>query len=263
MYLCIGDLHISYKRYKPYEEFKYKLKKHLDDVKYDFIVMLGDMIDLKDGGKYKKEADEFLLLLASYTKTYFLIGNHDYDLDGKQYFSDLKHENLIIVDIPVRYGDYIFCPYTEKGNFFNSMKHLDGKGVKMIFAHQEFKRANRGEGIISYDGDVWNPKYPRIISGHIHDYQVLGNIMYVGSPYQFSANDNHFLRRLYYFKDDIPHRINLNLTKCRNQRIKESEIDGYITDKNYFTKLTIIGNPISIAKKKSSFDPEYVSVYFQ
>ena len=39
-------------------------------------------------------------------------------------------------------------------------------------------------------GDKWCEDYPPVISGHIHDYQVLGGVTYVGTPYQTGYGDN-------------------------------------------------------------------------
>ena len=58
-----------------------------------------------------------------------------------------------------------------------------------IFAHQEFRGCRMG-GKISEKGDIWNPEFPLVISGHIHDSQTIGeNIQYVGSPIQHSFGE--------------------------------------------------------------------------
>jgi hypothetical protein len=36
----------------------------------------------------------------------------------------------------------------------------------------------------SSDGDIWSQQLPQIFSGHIHEYQIIGNICYVGTPLQ-------------------------------------------------------------------------------
>ena len=59
-----------------------------------------------------------------------------------------------------------------------------------IFAHQEFRGCKMGKEISK--GDEWNAEYPLVISGHIHDYQIVGkNILYPGSSIQHTYTETH------------------------------------------------------------------------
>jgi DNA repair exonuclease SbcCD nuclease subunit len=99
------------------------------------------------------------------------------------------HENLIIVDKPIKRDNVMFLPYVPVGRFKEATDVLGLDGIDVIFCHQEFKGCKLG-AIISEHGDVWPETNPIVISGHIHERSVLGkNILYVGSPYQTSFGD--------------------------------------------------------------------------
>ncbi|AVR53033.1 DNA repair exonuclease [Marseillevirus Shanghai 1] len=85
-----------------------------------------------------------------------------------------------------------FCPYVPPGRFEECL-NTSGNGWKKascIFAHQEFAGCKMGP-IVSKEGDVWNSEYPLVISGHIHDTQIVGkNVYYTGSSLQHSFGDS-------------------------------------------------------------------------
>jgi hypothetical protein len=62
--------------------------------------------------------------------------------------------------------------------------------IDCIFSHQEYLGCDMG-GTQSVHGDTWPSHFPFIISGHIHDYQMLGNILYPGSPIQNGYGKSH------------------------------------------------------------------------
>ena len=60
--------------------------------------------------------------------------------------------------------------------------------------------------ILSEDGDEWNYEYPFVVSGHIHDFQKVGeNIYYPGSPLQhsFGDTDQRFLCDVFISNNDV------------------------------------------------------------
>jgi hypothetical protein len=99
---------------------------------------------------------------------------------------------------------------------------------KAIFAHQEFKGVKMG-AIESDCGDEWTAEQPFVISGHVHEYQLLGkNIMYVGTPYQttFAESNNKgvFLFSFAGSDGDSAKRIKLKLRVKQKVVLQASEL---------------------------------------
>jgi len=61
--------------------------------------------------------------------------------------------------------------------------------VTCYFAHQEIIGAKMG-AIVSKEGDVWPAENSLMISGHIHDYDMLQpNMIYTGTPLMHGVGD--------------------------------------------------------------------------
>jgi hypothetical protein len=181
---------------------------------YDFIVVLGDVMD-RHGILHQKpfhQACRFLIELAKIKTTYCLIGNHDFDVPSKYLPENHPFKmmtwapvpNLTIVDKPmVVGGDMLLTPYVPTGMFAQAVRQglglgeeelvegdvwklMTSRGISLVFAHQEFMGCQMGR-VKSETGDPWPStpfgESPFVISGHIHDYQTLGeNITIRGNP---------------------------------------------------------------------------------
>lgn len=205
--LIIGDPHFKVSNRR---ETDIMVKDILDEAKKHqphFIVVLGDVLDRHEIIHVNPltRAISFLQALTRYAPTYVLIGNHD--LKNNQEFLSEEHpftalkswKDITIVDRPIsriiQDQSFVFVPYVPPGQFLQALEHLPLSDVthwtkaRCIFAHQEFRGCHMG-AIISSEGDVWNPEWPLVISGHIHDYQQLQrNLLYPGTPIQHTYSD--------------------------------------------------------------------------
>lgn len=176
----------------------------------DWVVVLGDILD-RHGVLHQQpfhQSCRFLHRLGAMKKTYVLIGNHDFD-NPSRFLPDnhpflmwklTECPGVVIVDKPLFQDGYVFVPYVPPGMFQRALEYIDPSldflsGTDIIFAHQEFKGCRMGP-VISEAGDVWplpNMDHsPFIISGHIHDKQLLDNgILYVGTPIQNGYADSY------------------------------------------------------------------------
>lgn len=217
--LAIGDPHFKHKNIQEGKAFIDAACAAAKTQSPTAIVILGDILDTHEVVRVQPHniAFQFISQMASIAHTYVLIGNHDY-INNSQFLTDnhifnpLKEkENITIVDkaILTKIGDheFVMCPYVPPGKFRKALETLldDEKetldevlaNVRCIFAHQEFKGCKMG-AIISEDGDDWDPQFPPIVSGHIHDSQVVGsNIYYPGSSMQHSFGESPD-KRLWY-----------------------------------------------------------------
>ena len=203
----IGDLHFKAKLLSESQEFTEKTLEAAQQSRSDFIVILGDILDTHEIVRVQPHniACDFIEGLSKISPVYLLIGNHDF-INQSQFltlnhiFGPLKKwKNVYVVDKPIyaTYGKYsfVFCPYVQPGRFIEALNCLIIENimwdlVDCIFAHQEFYGCNMG-AITSENGDKWDEAYPPVISGHIHNAQIVGgNIFYPGSALQHSFGEH-------------------------------------------------------------------------
>ena len=205
--LVIGDPHFKAKNLKEGKEFIKRCTAKAQKYNPTFIVCLGDTLDKHEVGRSQPYnlALEFIRELSSIAPFYLIIGNHDL-INNQQFLTDAHFfnavkawPNVFVVDYPIiaEYQDntFVFCPYVPPGRFGEALDELTKAGEAWelsdcIFAHQEFMGCKMG-AIESIDGDIWDPDYPPVISGHIHDEQeVSPNIYYPGSSVQHSFGES-------------------------------------------------------------------------
>lgn len=248
--LVIGDPH--FKTHFPIEGqlFIDAISKLLQTIDPDFIVVLGDILDTHNVIHQSpfKQAIEFLDTLRKKAKTFVLIGNHDRPnnsdfLSDKHPFVSVKHwDNIVIVDNVVISNDFLFVPYVPPNRFMEAIqtKNVILSNIKAIFAHQEFKGAQMG-AIKSEIEEGWDCDKPLVISGHIHDFQILENVIYIGTPYQQTFGDSGSkCICLFDFNDDITYeKIDLGLPKKIILHKTIDEIEDLIIDTSQQCKLVI------------------------
>jgi len=171
--------------------------------KPELIVCLGDVLDTHEKIHLEpfSQAVNFLERLADLAPLILLVGNHD-RLNNSDFCSDRSpflgfrhHPRITLVDLPVWKGDFIYVPYVPNGRFLEALNMIGydpsnaSKHPKCIFAHQEFRGAKMG-AIESKDGDFWDSSWPQVISGHIHDHQIINNVYYVGTPVQHNYGES-------------------------------------------------------------------------
>ena len=226
-YLIVGDPHFRKDNLPVMKDICSEIIEKVTKKKYDKLICLGDVLHTHNviDVHCLDLAVNFFVELSKILHTIIIIGNHDRP-NNSDFLSDLHpfaalkgKDNITVVDKVVRLDESIYVPYVPPGRFKEALATIDydpensDNHPEFIFSHQEFKGVHMG-AIVSEDGDEWNEEYPLIISGHIHDYQILnGNIVYVGTPYQttFSESENKSLMEL-----DTEKR---KLTRCSLKRI--------------------------------------------
>lgn len=247
--LVIGDPHFKIKNFTDTDELRSKINDILDKNSYDFIVVLGDVLDRFETCHLDPLNRVILFLkdLKDKAPLYVLIGNHDRK-NNKDFMSDihplsaLKYwDNTTIVDSTIKKEigglKYIFVPYVYPGRFFEALNYsteFPFEEADCIFAHQEFYGCSLGIHP-SIEGDKWESDYPLVISGHIHEYDKLqDNIIYIGTPYQINFGDGRyktissfeFLKEndRFVWKED---RINLGILNKIVLKINCKDVESY------------------------------------
>lgn len=258
--LLIGDPHFKVSNCLETQQLFESVKKYLDNNKdIDFIVVLGDILDTHEKVHVQPLCRSicFIKMLASYCKTYILIGNHDrinnnVFMTEEHPFTSLKNysENLIIVDKTYKENDFYFVPYVPNGRFLEALGD-NFENSRAIFAHQEFRGCKMG-AIISETGDIWDDKNPPVFSGHIHDFQrVQSNIIYTGTPFQHSFGDDEnkgiFLLKMENNDFELE-KIELDIIKKRLISMDIIDFEKYEIPKKCILKINFYGDPHLIKK---------------
>ena len=256
--LLIGDPHFKISNAEETSQLHQETIRYVKNNTLDFVVIMGDVLDTHEKIHVQPlcRAVDYITELSKCVKTYVLIGNHDrinnsVFLTEDHPFTGLKKKpNIIIVDKVVENDGFVFVPYVSPGRFLEALKTIDFEPKKqIIFAHQEFRGAKMG-AFNSEIGDIWPTDYPCVFSGHIHDFQILQpNLMYTGTPFQhnFGDSSDKFLVKIVCTNGSYKmEKIYLQIKKKRVLIVRSENLQDYVEDPNYTTKLYIEGNTKTI-----------------
>lgn len=212
----LGDPHFKKSNLHIFEQICNEIITIVDERKPDLCVCLGDTLDTHDRINLRAQsmANRFFIDISKRCPLVILIGNHDRE-NNSDYMSNIhpfvgleSQPNIRVVYESIRETrdkyDFIYVPYVPPGKFMQALEYVDynpnesSNHPHLIFCHQEFKGCNMGS-IVSTKGDTWSVKYPLVIAGHIHEYQVLPKIIYVGTFLQqnYGESDDKALMMLY------------------------------------------------------------------
>lgn len=261
--LFIGDPHFQLNNLSELDTFIDQVYNILLEKQPNIIVVAGDLLHTHERlhTDVMNKAYIFVKKLSLITKTYVLVGNHDYTsnnqfLTTNHWMNGMKEwKNVVIVDkvICEKFLDktFTFVPYVYPGKFklaLDTLKEKCWEKSDCIFAHQEFEGCKMG-AIISEIGDKWSNDLPPVVSGHIHSRQKLGNnVFYPGTPMQhaFGESENNILALLHFknLEDNYTmEEINLSLPKKKIIYVNIDDVDSYeYSDTQDKLKLTITGN---------------------
>ncbi len=269
--ICIGDPHFQHSNIKDVSDLVRRILSYVSKIQPDFIVCLGDILHTHEKVSVTpfKMATDFLLELSRIAPTYLIIGNHDY-INNSQFltenhaFNALKQwKNMTIVDNFIiheyngkRFG---FCPYVPPGRFMEALDQGNQlwELTECIFAHQEFYGCKMG-AIYSEIGDPWDENYPLVISGHIHDHQIVGtNVFYTGSIMQhgFAETSKKYMWKFTFQNDSYTYdKIDLDMKRKKIIYLDIEDISSFDTTKSqkYHLKLDLKGTSEQFKKFRSS-----------
>lgn len=255
----VGDPHFKKNNVLESEEMVKRLVEVFTEKKPTIIVVLGDVLHRHETINVfpLNRAEDMIRKLSKIAPTFVLIGNHDRPnnsnyLTEEHPFNALKDwQNTYIVDVvkDVTLGGkrFLFVPYVPPGKFMDALNTIENplENVSCIFSHQEYEGAKMG-AIVSKAGDKWPLENPLVISGHVHDYDMLQpNIIYTGTPIQHSFGDkNDKTVSIFTFNDEgwKQERIDLGLRKKVIIRITPEELHNYVPPDDVDVKLKVRGD---------------------
>jgi len=254
--IFIGDPHFQVSNIEEVEIFIKRITDLVLEKKPDIVVIGGDLLHTHERLHTiaLNKAYEFVDKMRKITKTYVLVGNHDY-IQNQQFLTDnhwmnaMKDwKNTVIVDnviIEVINNEkLVFVPYVPPGRFEDALntRGNEWRNASCIFAHQEFYGCKMG-AIISEEGDKWSLDNPYVVSGHIHSRQIpQANIYYSGSAMQhaFGESEKNIIACL-----DIHNKaynldeIDLSLPRKKIVYVDTETIDDFVIPKDTDDKIKV------------------------
>lgn len=218
--LSIGDIHLKNSSLPDFPFLEGELGRIIEESQPDVIVLHGDLFN--DFEKMSlpvwNTALRLIGYLADLADVYILVGNHDM-LNASAYCTDHHYlnafktwENVKVVDRPQVFEigghQVLMTCYMPPGKLVEYIaQNLADQisNIKAVFAHQELLGCKMG-AIVSEHGDDWPSQYPMIVTGHIHDFEVLRpNAIIVGTPCftSFGETTDRFILELTLQPDKI------------------------------------------------------------
>lgn len=185
---------------------------YIDTHKIQKVIHLGDLVDRR---KYTNHLTahrlrtDFLKPLLERTELHLIAGNHDthYKTHNKVNAFELLGLNTLPgvylytnpTEIVFRGNDTFkalmlpwICPENEQQSF----DFIDKTTSQVCFAHLELKGFEMRKGSFSEIGHEANrfSKFKKVFTGHYHYRSIVGNINYVGSPFEITWADYGSIR---------------------------------------------------------------------
>lgn len=124
-----------------------------------------------------------------------LAGNHDQiDVSGQNALQVFARDGVLPVSSPMLIGPGAWLPYTQKIDaMVAAAAGMSVAGANIAYVHHGAEGARMNNGIVAVTGDGIPPaalsSYRVAFFGHWHLHQQIGNIVYVGSPWQTTASE--------------------------------------------------------------------------
>ena len=197
--LLIGDIHFKINNSRQTLQLEEQVVSVITSRSVKHVILLGDVMNEHEKlfTCVMNRVVRFVTNIIKLCPITILVGNHD--MINNQVFCDKNGHwmnifsgwrDVTIVDEPMalKICGLQFCcvPYVFAGRFREALDSykLDPNTFNYVVAHQEFRGAMMGR-FESKSGDeyIWNTL---CLSGHVHDFQVLGNVMYTGAAFEQS-----------------------------------------------------------------------------
>lgn len=193
---------------------------YLKDNNINTIIHLGDIVDRRKYINYQTQAHmqkAFIdpIIENDYTM-HVIIGNHDtyykntneinsmQQLYGTTGYEKIKWYDNNPAVLNFDGCDIMLLPWLCSNNIEPFMKEVDKTTAQVLFGHLELKGFEMYRGAINdhgFDSSLFN-KFDIVCSGHFHHKSTVGNINYLGSPYEITWSDFDDPRGFHIFDTD-------------------------------------------------------------
>ena len=193
---------------------------YLKDNNINTIIHLGDIVDRRKYINYQTQAHmqkDFIdpIIENNYTM-HVIIGNHDtyykntneinsmQQLYGTTGYDKIKWYDNNPAVLNFDGCDIMLLPWLCSSNIEPFLKEVNQTTAQVLFGHLELKGFEMYRGAINdhgFDSSLFN-KFDIVCSGHFHHKSTVGNINYLGSPYEITWSDFDDPRGFHIFDTD-------------------------------------------------------------
>lgn len=270
MILIIGDPHLNKSNTLETDQLLTDIMFIINNKPIDFVVILGDVMHDHDTCKIPTmmRVHKMIEQISDKVMVYILIGNHD-RVNNKVYLSDehafnayKRWDNVTIVDTAqtTTWNDKKVCfmPFVPDGRYMEALKdcNINAMEFDLFFSHQEFLQCSINK-LTKAKCDDWPEDHPLNISGHIHEYEMVGNnLVYVGTPFHQNYGEKGEKGLFILHPAFELEMVKLNIPKKVTKIISHEDIEDLVIDPTEKLKLVIDG-PIALVKTILS-NPKYM-----
>lgn len=228
----LTDTHYGFK--KGNQNFHDYFKSFYDDVffptllkhKIKHVIHLGDVFDVRKNIDFWSlnwaKQNIFDTLETMGVTCDLMVGNHDAFYKNTLEINSLEcllmeYNNLRVYSEPteVKVGDreFLYLPWICPSNEEKTFDLIANTKSEVVLGHLELKGFKTNPNWIcdhGYSSEIFD-KFKLVMSGHFHMKSKLGNIQYLGNPYQMYWNDYNDRRGFHIFDTDT-----LKLTRIEN-----------------------------------------------
>jgi DNA repair exonuclease SbcCD nuclease subunit len=168
----------------------------------NLVIQTGDFFDNRTALRHQSiyDAKHFAYQLEEHgIKMIVLVGNHDLvnksDNDFDAVNAILGQYSMVeCVDSPTEFKalDMLIVPWISKANHAEVMDKIKSSTMYYLVGHFDILGAKFSKyGMSSHDGidPKEFKKFDKVISGHFHTKSTMGNVEYVGTPYEMNWSD--------------------------------------------------------------------------
>lgn len=193
---------------------------YLEEHGIDTVVHLGDIVDRRKYINFTtaRLLEETLIkpMHERGIKAHMLIGNHDtyYKNTNEinsmhELYHNSKYDNIkFYYNLPEAVDfdgcEILMTPWICSGNYQESMEIINNTRAQILFGHLEIKGFEMYKGAVNdhgFDSNIFS-RFDVVCSGHFHHKSTVGNINYLGAPYEITWSDYNDPRGFHVFDTD-------------------------------------------------------------
>jgi DNA repair exonuclease SbcCD nuclease subunit len=244
--VLLGDLHIGGRNDSLV--FSLHVKKFFDDLFFPYliendiktVIQVGDIFDRRKYINFKSLYDSkkyFFKKLSDFNINLVTIpGNHDiYYKDTLEVNAlDLllrEYKNIEIILTPqekeIDGVKFLFLPWICEENEQASLEAVNNSTANFCVGHLQLVGYEMRRGVLSdhgHNAKLFN-KFEKVYTGHFHHQSLIGNIFYIGTPYEIDWSDYDELKGFHVFDTETHEDYFVKNDKCLFYKIDYNEKD--------------------------------------
>lgn len=189
---------------------------HLHENNITHIIHLGDIVDRRKYISYvtlRRMKEMFIDKCAEHNiDLHVIIGNHDVPYKNTNEINSMQElfrdSNVKSYSEPKTVNfdgtDILIMPWINHQNYADALKSMEETPAQIMMAHLEVQGAFMDRGNVNEHGmsvDTFK-KFDKVFSGHFHHKNLIGNVQYLGCPYEMTWIDYQDPKGFHIFDTD-------------------------------------------------------------